>query len=211
MVVSTRSTETLCGGAWIRRARLPPNDPSSAGIRVSRSTGVERIDISARDSGLRREKAALFGRLRTTGRRVSEPDGVVFVVDAVPEPASTSHLVLPLLHLEAVDDARGQTSFQRMLSIGPVPRLSGDAVPGSACVCRGGGTHLIPAFCGVAGAESEVPAILRRRWCDALATLGHSELGGRRRDRRSLGVDSAPQPAGQFRVGVDLGARPPLA
>ena len=62
----------------------------------------------------------LLGCLGVAGRRLGEPDGLVLVVDYVPEAPSARDLVLPLLHGLAVDGPCAEAALERMLALGPL-------------------------------------------------------------------------------------------
>ncbi len=99
-----------------------------------------------------------------TGCRLREPDGLVLVVDDVPEPFAARHLLLPLLHVLAVHHPCAEAALEGGLTIGPLSRVRSDLFPGHSSVPGGGGAYFLPALRSVARPEAEVPAAGRRRW-----------------------------------------------
>ena len=102
--------------------------------------------------------------LWVTNAGVCHPHGLAVVVDAVPDPPAGSDLVLPLLHLDAVDGTFAQRAPETMLPRVRVPRLARDSLPSGAGVGRSRRADLLPPLHSVIGCESEVPAALGRWW-----------------------------------------------
>lgn len=147
--------------------------------------------------------------LRVPGSHVHQPDDASGVIDAVPDPAGSRDLVLPLLHGRPIDDARGQTSLERVLAIVPLPRLLSDPLPCGARAPRRSGTEPIPSLNRRPVAVAEVPAVPSGWRGDPAVTLRHG-LHGWRRHRVTGGLGGTSQTSRQSRISVDLGSGAPL-
>lgn len=65
------------------------------------------LSVTLRASRTSREQP-LLGRFGVADTCCGQPDGATGIVDAVPKPASSGDLVLPLLQFLPVDDAPGE-------------------------------------------------------------------------------------------------------
>ncbi len=61
---------------------------------------------------------------------------MTLVVDAVPEPPSSSYFVLPLLHRVIVDSPRAEATLEWVLAITAMTGVGGDPFPGDSGVGR---------------------------------------------------------------------------
>ncbi len=129
--------------------------PLGADLRIRNSSKNARFDNRWITTDI---EGALLGRLRVSRRRLCEPHGLVLVVDRVPEPSSTGHLVLPLLQLLTVDAAGAQTALERVLTVAPLARIGRELLPRDSSVSASRFAHLLPALGSVAGPEAKIPS-----------------------------------------------------
>ncbi len=183
----------------------PPDPPSShAG-----NAGRPRRSLCAGGDAPGRQVKQSLCHLGMAGDRISQPHRTVRVVNAVPEPAGSGHLVLPLLHGRAVDEAAPQAASKRMLPCIPLTRIARDPLPRSSAVGGCGSAHIRPSGYRFAGRVSEVPLSRSRRRRDAFPSLRHALCGGQS-NAPAGGISRPAKPPSQLRIRVDLCRRPPL-
>ena len=98
-----------------------------------------------------------------TWARPSEPQRHPLVVDAVPDPARSSDLVLPLLHFDAIDPVRAARALQRMLSAAALARLSRKRLPSRPRARRRVAAELFPSLRRSIVRVADVPPAGARR------------------------------------------------
>ena len=79
--------------------------------------------------GLALNKSRLLRGLRMAGARVSDPNRLLGVVDAVPNATTGGDFVLPLLHLDAIDMGTLVRTLKRLLAAVPATRILRDPLP----------------------------------------------------------------------------------
>jgi len=160
-------------------------------------------------------EACLLGGLGVAGAGMGQPQRALGVVDAVPDAAAGRVLVLPLFHLDAVDNRMPMWTPQRMLACVATTRIADDRVPRSPRVGGRIGTQLIPSLCCKVVRKPKIPSV-RTRWRrNAFSTLGHAvtqRLSARRARNTSAvrDLNRTRKGAEQIRIGVDLRGGLPL-
>ena len=104
---------------------------------------------------------------------VCEPDGLLGLIDAVPQTATGSDLVLPLSHGYAVDCSLAEAPLQWVLTRRPLSGLASELFPRRSGIGLRCGTDLRPSFYGVAVGVTEIPSARCRGWGNSLLSLWH--------------------------------------
>ena len=130
-------------------------------------------DLRAGDCRFWRSAVCVFGMARGC---IDQPHCPVAVIYDVADAAAAGHLVLPLLHIAAVVPMGGQVTAEPVLTVMPCsrPRVGAEGFQASPGVRQGVAAQFLPSVGGVAGAEPDIPLILRWRDGDPVpATRAH--------------------------------------
>ena len=120
--------------------------------------------------------------------RLCEPHLLPGVFNAIPDPARSRDFVLPLIHLNAVDQARATRALQRVLPGTAMARLSCQCIPSGPRIGRRLAADTHPTFCGCIVCVADIPSARMRRWSNTLTSTRHAFL----RQRVSARVRRTP-------------------
>ena len=117
--------------------------------------------------------ARSLGRLRMTDADLGQPHRPLVIVDAVPDPARSRDLVLPLLQTRGVHEVEALGTLEGVLPPAAPTRLGAQRLPRRPGARRGNAAEFFPLLGrGVVG-EAEIPAAGARRRCNAVTATRH--------------------------------------
>ncbi len=175
-------------GVQFPSASRNPYDVGVCGLKCARAEpGRAAADLLHESVGM---DARSSTRLPWDGRPARQSSkrfsGIVY---AVPDSPPGGDLVLPLLELVAVDDARTERTSQRMLASVASPGVIRDPFPRCPGVVRCRGADLFPSLCHFARAEPTIPAAWTRRRRYAIYPLRHRVSPARNGDSVAASSD----------------------
>ncbi len=160
------------GIVWLQVGQSPPVRPFFPSWRSP-------LRDPPRRPGRRRPLAwwvrwSAVGVLGMSWRGVDQPDGAFVVIDDVADSAAAGYLVLPLFHITAVVPVAGQVAAEAVLAVvvRPGPRVGAQDLQAATGGRQRVAAQLLPAGRRIAGAEPDIPLVVRRRDGDPVTAPG---------------------------------------
>lgn len=123
--------------------------------------------------GTRRTRSVV-GVFGVAGRSVDQPYSAIAVVDGVADTPTAGNLVLPLFQIDAIVAVRAKVPAQTVLAVVAATRsgVGAEGLEAASGIGQREAAQLLPAACGVTGAEANIPLFDGRGNSDPVAALG---------------------------------------